>query len=137
MNNIAVTAFSTTNDPLIIAKQVAEAVNKIERELQKLPVFFGVLDPNGLITGDAGALYLRVSQQGQNQAVATPHIYLKTKDGSNDGWLSLLFLGSQTQTEISAFRGSLYLKIPDELTSSASLYLKTSDDATPTGWTSL
>ena len=137
MNGIIATRFGNTDDPIKMAKQLAESVNKIERLLQQLPIYFGENDPNGLINGQSGALYIRNGLQGLNTEVAKPQIYIKTIDGGNSGWLSLLFLGSQDQANVSAARGSLYLKVPQQLTSSAVLYLKSSNDSTPIGWTAL
>lgn len=137
MNGITATRFGDTSDPVLMAKQLAEAVNKIEWLLQKVPLFFGVDDPNGEITAQAGSLYIRQGAQGLNAEVATPHIYIKTNDGGVKGWLSLLFLGSQAQTSVSAFRGSLYIKVPPRLIDSAAIYFKTADDAATTGWAAL
>lgn len=137
MNGIVVTRFGHPDDPIQMAKQLAEAVNKLERLFQNIPIYFGESDPNGQLVGQPGSLYIRTGAQGLNSVVATPHLYIKTSGDGTSNWLSLLFLGAQAQTEVSAFRGSLYLKIPTELTTSAAIYLKTADDAAKTGWAAL
>lgn len=137
MNGVTITRFGDFSDPVKIAKQLAESVNRLEQLFQNLPVYFGPYDPNDRLPAQAGSLFIRTGAQGQNTAAATPHLYIKTQDSGNNSWLALLYLGSQAQTEVSAFRGSLYLKIAPELTTAAAIYLKTADDAATTGWAAL
>ncbi|MDX1902094.1 MAG: hypothetical protein SFW66_08880 [Gammaproteobacteria bacterium] len=137
MNGITVTRFENTDDSKKMAKQIAESVNKIERILQNTPIYFGTSDPNGNVVGQSGSLYIRTGDQGYNQEIGKAFLYIKTIDGTNTGWLSLLFLGAQNQNSVTASRGSLYIKIPTDLASSANIYLKQSNDSTPSGWSVL
>ncbi len=134
MNDIRPTKFADSKDSETFLRQIAQAINNIERLLSVLPIYFGGYDPNGIIKAPVGALYMRVGPQSRNTQETTPKLYIKTLDG-NTGWLSLLFTGSEATTDVDANRGSLYLKIPE--TGNAELYLKQSDDATPTGWKTL
>lgn len=137
MNGITITKFGDSADPVRMAKQLAQAVNRIEQVLQNMPFFFGTFDPNGIVTAQTGSVFIRSGAQGENSVVATPKIYLKTTNDGSGGWLALLYTGTQVQTDVTANRGSLYLKVPSELTGTAVLYLKQTADATATGWTVL
>lgn len=137
MNGIQVTRFADSSDPVLMAKQLADAVNRIEKILQLAPVYFGPGDPNGVMTASMGSIYLQTGTQGVNEVVATPKWWIKVVNDGSGGWLALLYTGTQAQTDVSAYRGSLYVKIPAELATSAAIYFKQSNDAATTGWAAL
>lgn len=137
MNTIKITKFGNLEDVEGMVKQLAESVNAIERVLQAFPIYYGSNSPKNSVSAEKGSLFVRTGEQGTNRAVAKPTLYYKTSDNGADGWLELIYFGTQAQTDVSAFRGSLYLRVPDELTASANLYLKQSNDAETNGWTAL
>lgn len=137
MRDLKVTKFGDFDDPVKMTKQLADAVNNLERFLQKVPLYHGDFNPNGAVFANVGSIFLRIGDQGTNRYVAKPMIYLKTANDSSSGWQELVYFGEQPQTEVTAFRGALYLQVPSEGGSSAALYLKTDNDAETNGWTAL
>ncbi len=135
MRTISTTKFNPASDTKELLKRMAESINRVEKTLGLLPISFGDFDPNGQVVARSGAIHIRTGSQGVNQGTAIPKLYIKTTEGGSDGWLSLVFIGTQASTEVSANRGSLYIKVPESGT--ANIYFKQTDDATPTGWASL
>ncbi|MDQ5884135.1 MAG: hypothetical protein QG556_473 [Pseudomonadota bacterium] len=134
MNGFEVTKFADSKDSDTFLRQIAQAVNNIERNLSLLPVYYGGYDPNGQIDAELGSIYIRTGAQSKNTQMTTPKLYMKTQVGKN-GWLALIYTGSQGFTSISANQGSLYVHIPE--TGNAELYYKQSNDATANGWKTL
>jgi len=137
MNTVKVTKFGDTNNTAQMVKQLADSVNQIERVLQETPIFYGLNSPKKNIIATKGSLYIRTTQQGNNQAKAIPVLYLKGSDNGAEDWQELIYYGSEPSTTVSAFRGALYLYVPDETGVNAAIYLKESDDATTNGWRTL
>lgn len=137
MNGIQVTRFADFSNSVNMAKQLADAVNRIEKLLQAVPLYFGTGDPNGVVSALAGAVYVRTGDQGVNPVITTPKLYLKVVNEGSSGWLALLYTGTQAQTDVTADRGSLYIKVPAELASAAAIYFKQTEDASKNGWAAL
>jgi len=111
-------------------KQLNKEVNRIQRELQNLPIHYGTVDPEGSIIADAGHIYLRTTKQGKNYEEATPHVYLKTSDGGKTGWLPLVMIGRGSPVGlVVAPQGSLLIDTVD-----GTLYKKASNTGSTAGW---